>query len=191
MKLRTRALVTTMFARLLLADLFIHGIGGAKYDQVTDAICERFFGFQPPPHLTLTGTLRLPISHGSVPPDKAQQLRQALRSLRYHPEANLKLAALAESDRQRVSQLVEQKHTWVHTTKTAANAVVRNHHIVSSNTALAAWTAPQREQLEAELSSTLRQLRASQLLESREYPFCLFPREQLRIFLLDFSSRMA
>ncbi len=190
-KLRTRALVTTMFARLLLADVFIHGVGGAKYDQVTNAICERFFGFQPPPHLTLTGTLRLPISHESVPPDKARQLQQALRNLRYHPEANLELAALAEGDRQRVSQLLEQKHTWVHTTKTADNGATRHRHIVSSNTALAAWTAPQREQLEAELSDSLRQLRANQLLESREYPFCLFPREQLRIFLLDFLSKMA
>ena len=78
-KFRTRALATTMFARLLLADVFIHGIGGAKYDQVTDSICERFIGFQPPPHLTLTGTLRLPITHKSIPPDRVTQLRQALR----------------------------------------------------------------------------------------------------------------
>src|SRR5207248_3303699 len=32
-KLRTRALLTTMSARVLLGDLFVHGIGGAKYDQ--------------------------------------------------------------------------------------------------------------------------------------------------------------
>ena len=35
-KLRTRALTTTLFARLVLSDMFLHGIGGAKYDQVTD-----------------------------------------------------------------------------------------------------------------------------------------------------------
>ena len=29
-KLRTRALTTTLFARLVLSDLFLHGIGGAK-----------------------------------------------------------------------------------------------------------------------------------------------------------------
>ena len=37
-KLRPRALVTTMYARLVLSDLFLHGIGGAKYDQLTDLI---------------------------------------------------------------------------------------------------------------------------------------------------------
>ena len=34
-KLRSRALTTTMFVRLFLADAFLHGIGGAKYDEVT------------------------------------------------------------------------------------------------------------------------------------------------------------
>jgi hypothetical protein len=37
-KIRPRALMTTMYARLVLSDLFIHGIGGAKYDEVTDNI---------------------------------------------------------------------------------------------------------------------------------------------------------
>ena len=189
-KLRTRALLTTMFARLLLADIFIHGIGGAKYDQVTDAICERFFGFRPPPYLTLTGTLRLPIPHVSIPPDQGRRLRQALRDLRYHPESNLQLDTLAETDRQQAARLVEQKRSWVKTTKTASNAAERHRQIESSNAALSVWTAPQREQLEAALSASERHLRANHLLESREYPFCLFPRELLHNFFLDFSSRM-
>lgn len=190
-KIRTRALVTTMFARLMLADVFVHGVGGAKYDQVTDAICERFFGWTLPPYLTLSGTLRLPVAHEAVSPDRGRQLQQALRDLRYHPESALVLATLSESDRQQVSQLLQQKQSWLQTTKTAANAAERHRHIVSSNEALATWTAPQRNQLEAELNSWLHRLRANQVLESREYPFCLFPREQLRGFLLDFSSRMA
>ena len=37
-RLRTRALTTTMFARYLLGDLFVHGIGGAKYDELGDEI---------------------------------------------------------------------------------------------------------------------------------------------------------
>ena len=51
-KVRTRALTTTLFARLFLADLFIHGIGGAKYDELTDAILRRFYGFEPPRFLS-------------------------------------------------------------------------------------------------------------------------------------------
>jgi len=47
-RLRPRALTTTMFARLLLADLFVHGIGGAKYDELTDEIIAEFFGLEQP-----------------------------------------------------------------------------------------------------------------------------------------------
>ena len=47
-RLRTRALTTTLFSRFLLGDLFIHGIGGAKYDELGDEIARRFFGIEPP-----------------------------------------------------------------------------------------------------------------------------------------------
>ena len=60
-EIRPRALITTMYARLFLSDLFIHGIGGAKYDELTDAIIRRFFGIEPPAYMTVTGTVRLPI----------------------------------------------------------------------------------------------------------------------------------
>ncbi len=60
-KIRSRALLTTLWARLALGDLFIHGIGGAKYDEVTNLLMERFFGVEPPAFLVLSGTLYLPI----------------------------------------------------------------------------------------------------------------------------------
>ncbi len=61
-KLRPRALLTTLFARLLLGDQFVHGIGGAKYDQLTDALLERFCGVAPPAFITATATVRLPLA---------------------------------------------------------------------------------------------------------------------------------
>ena len=42
-KIRSRALTNTLYARLFLGDLFIHGIGGGKYDEVTDAIIRRYY----------------------------------------------------------------------------------------------------------------------------------------------------
>ncbi len=60
-KLRTRALLTTLFGRLLLSDLFMHGIGGGKYDELTDLLIARFFGLEPPGFLVLSGTLHLPV----------------------------------------------------------------------------------------------------------------------------------
>ena len=85
-RLRTRALITTMAARLLLGDLFIHGIGGAKYDQLTDRIIAQFFGFEPPGYMVVSGTLQLPISRPAVATESVQQLRQRIRELEFHPE---------------------------------------------------------------------------------------------------------
>ena len=41
-------LTLTLFTRLGFADGFIHGIGGGKYDEVTDDIVRRFFRLDPP-----------------------------------------------------------------------------------------------------------------------------------------------
>src|SRR5205807_9175637 len=75
-KLRTRALTTTLWARLALGDLFIHGLGGAKYDQLTDALIERFFGLTPPAFLTVSGTLYLPVERPEVSESDVRRLDQ-------------------------------------------------------------------------------------------------------------------
>ncbi len=182
-KIRTRALITTLYARLLLADTFIHGIGGAKYDQVTDALCLRFFGVALPSFVTLSGTLRLPIEHVGVSPTRFSELRQTLRSMRYHPERFVRELGLDSRGQSQVEFWVEQKKHWVQTTKTKSNAGERHAQIRAANEALQAWLEPQRQQLEQRLAVTVAQTRTNKLLESREYPFCLFPRKILRNFL--------
>jgi len=185
-KLRTRALTTTLFVRLLLADLFIHGIGGSKYDQVTEEVCERFFGICLPSHVTLSGTLRLPITHPSVPPNYGRQLRQQLRDLKYHPENHLAGPAQRSKSKRQIEQWIAKKRSAVQTAKTPANAAERHQHITAANSALQETLAPMRVELEQALASTINQIRVNQLLESRDFPFCLFPQELLRHFLLDF-----
>ena len=62
-KIRSRALITTLWSRLVLSDLFLHGIGGGKYDQVTNALIAEFFGLEPLRFMVLSATLHLPIAH--------------------------------------------------------------------------------------------------------------------------------
>jgi hypothetical protein len=64
LRISPRAMTLTLFARLLLADLFVHGIGGGRYDQVTDLLIGKFFGIAPPPFSVATGTLYHPWSAG-------------------------------------------------------------------------------------------------------------------------------
>jgi hypothetical protein len=59
-RLSPRALTLTLFVRLMIADQFVHGIGGARYDRVTDQIIARHFGIEPPHFSVTTATLFFP-----------------------------------------------------------------------------------------------------------------------------------
>jgi hypothetical protein len=55
-----RALTLTTFLRLLVVDQFVHGIGGGRYDQVTDRLLVSHFQIDPPRFAIATGTLYFP-----------------------------------------------------------------------------------------------------------------------------------
>ncbi len=63
-RLAPRALTLTTFLRLLVCDQFVHGIGGGRYDQVTDRIMAGFFGIDPPRFAVATATLFFPEALG-------------------------------------------------------------------------------------------------------------------------------
>jgi hypothetical protein len=185
-KLRSRALITTMFTRLIVADLFLHGIGGAKYDEATDTIAARFFGAAPPAFAALSGTLRLPIPHPPSEGKTAEQLRGVLRELAYHPERVLATAAFANGERRAADALVASKLRWLETEKTAQNAAERHAGIVAANAGLQPFLAEERQRLERQIDASLQRSRANRVLDSREFAFCLFPSRSLTNFFLDF-----
>lgn len=172
-KLRTRALTTTLFARMILGDLFLHGIGGAKYDEVTDDLSRRLWGCSPPDYLTLSATLQLPIEHPRVRQEELRETQQAIRNCRWSPETLLdsKYASCAA---------VLSKRRWIDTPITPANARQRHQAIEAANAEIRPLIAPIQSRLESRLEKLEAQHRATNLLESREYAFCLFPAESLR-----------
>ncbi|HTL28257.1 MAG TPA: hypothetical protein VL282_03510, partial [Tepidisphaeraceae bacterium] len=64
MRLAPRALTLTMFLRLAVVDQFVHGIGGGRYDQVTDRLIELHFEIEAPRFAVTTGTLIFPQAVG-------------------------------------------------------------------------------------------------------------------------------
>lgn len=60
LRLAPRALTLTLFLRLFLADQFVHGIGGGRYDQVLDSLIARYFNMEPPRFSVATATLFFP-----------------------------------------------------------------------------------------------------------------------------------
>ena len=186
LKLRSRALITTMFARLAVADLFIHGIGGAKYDEATDAICVRHFGTAPPAFAAISGTLRLPIARAAGGGESATALRQRLRDLTYHPEHAIDLANGSAANG--AATLVAAKRHWLAMAKSPGNAAQRHHEIVAANDALQPYVGDVRASLERQVAEANERSRSNRVLNSREYAACLFPRKLLEQFLLDFPA---
>jgi hypothetical protein len=66
--------------------LFVHGIGGAKYDRITDRIIERYYGMAPPAFACVSATLRLPLPSRPIEPCALLEARRKLRDIRYNPD---------------------------------------------------------------------------------------------------------
>jgi hypothetical protein len=59
-RLAPRALTLTTFIRLCIADNFVHGIGGGRYDQVSDDLMRDYFKIEPPAFSVTTATMVFP-----------------------------------------------------------------------------------------------------------------------------------
>jgi hypothetical protein len=181
-KIRSRALITTLWARLVLGDLFVHGIGGAKYDQVTDAIMQRFFKLAPPGFMVISATLRLPVEQPRATDDDARELQRNLRDLTYHPEKHLLTSGLSPSLASEYVKAIADKSRWIETPQTPQNAKTRCGAIRRANEMLQPCLAAERTKLEHLQTRLSQDLRAKSILSWREYAFCLFPEEYLRNF---------
>lgn len=181
-RLRPRALLTTLYARLLLADLFLHGIGGGMYDQVTDQFCRRLWGTLPVPFATLTATCRLPIAHEVATEEDVRMLDQRLRDAWFHPDRYVTGMGGA------VQELVERKRDLVDMQLPRGTRLARHRGIASVNEQLRERLVELRERWLAERARLVAAARRHSLLASREYAFCLHPVDELRRVLLELSS---
>jgi hypothetical protein len=187
LRLRPRAIVTTMVARLLVADVFVHGIGGSAYDQITDAIVRRLTGCDPPRHAVVSGTMRLPIdrlfpeSADGDPAAKLAALHRELRDLEFHPERHLQPIGEQPED---ARELVQQKLRWIETYPTATLARRRCREIRAANDRMQFYTQRLRDDLLARVGPLATAMKARKILESREFPWCFFPEKALKTFLL-------
>ena len=169
--IRPRALANTMFCRLVLSDLFLHGIGGAKYDQLNDAIIEHFFDLAPPGFITLTATKKLPIQHDQVTQADITRIDRMLRELRFHPE-NQDFESDSES-----SDVIQRKREWISRELPKRERLERHRAIEECNHLLQQYVEPERQNLLKQRNDLAGKVRNSQILGSREYSFCLFPIE--------------
>lgn len=177
-KLRPRALMTTLAMRMCVASVFVHGIGGAKYDQMTDRIISSFFHRPPPKIIVATATERLFESFAGPPiAEPMIALKTKLRQFRWNPERliepRLDAADLLIRKRQLIATQGENPH----------DRTVRHERIQVVNTQLRALLAPAVAEWTAQLEDLSNRRPRDQSLRSREYSSVLFPAERIvRLF---------
>jgi hypothetical protein len=102
LRLSPRALTLTIFLRLLVCDLFVHGIGGGRYDQVADRIIANHFNLAPPRFAVATLTLFPPQAIGRTRTCTSCLVQEGHR-VRHQAMGSVKqahLRAIAEAPRQ-------------------------------------------------------------------------------------------
>ncbi len=168
-RLRTRALTTTMFCRYLLGDLFIHGIGGAKYDELGDSIARRFFGIEPPDFLTLSLTAWLRLPDRTATSTELAIVLRSLRELDYNPDRHL-----SEPVSDRVRTLInEKRETVARECSTRRDRIARFREIRAINDALRESLQERRVSMQVRKSQLLTELEWNRLAHGREYAFVL------------------
>ena len=179
-KIRTRALTTTIFTRLCLTELFIHGLGGARYDELTDEIVRRFFGLEPPKFLTLTGTLHLPVRRHRDTGVQPHELERLQRDLTYNPDRHL-AAQIAHAGE--VASLVEAKrHAIASQPGTSGERRGRFERIRQINEQLGRFVEASRADAARRMEMIRTDLAANEILQGRDWAFCAYPADTLREF---------
>ncbi|GAG44924.1 unnamed protein product [marine sediment metagenome] len=170
----------TLWARLLLADLFIHGIGGAKYDRISDAIMADYYGVRPPHMACVSATFLMDLPTRAATAESVRRLRHGLRDLEYNPQRHLQpgpdLEPLIERRGQAVRRSIEVRESQPGN-RTARSAAFRDiREISASMLALRQGVAKARR---AELAQALRDLKENEITRGREYFFALHSRKRL------------
>ncbi len=175
-RIRTRALTTTMFARLLLGDLFVHGIGGAKYDELGDEVVRRFFGIEPPEYLTLSMTLWLGLPSESADPEDLHFVDHEIRDLTFNPDRHLEEPPNASTQ----ALVAAKKKAIAAPQETRKQRVARYFEIRRINEALSQAVQAQQAPLKQRRSHLAHALQQQQLARGREFAFVLHGRDRLQ-----------
>jgi len=183
-RLRTRALTTTMFCRYLLGDLFIHGIGGAKYDKLGDSIARRFFGIEPPEFLTLSLTAWLGLPEQTATSSELATLERGLRDLVYNPDRHL-----SEPLSPQVRNLINEKREAIaRESSTRPERIARFRAIRAINEVLQELVREPLHSLQVRRSQVLAGLEWNRLAAGREYAFVLHSAQRLHKSMMGLGS---
>ncbi|MBE3583462.1 MAG: hypothetical protein IMX01_05050 [Limnochordaceae bacterium] len=180
-QVRPKALTLTLFARRYLADLFVHGVGGGQYDQVTEQVAVELDRTPLAPMAVVSFTSHLPIEHQTGVEEQYRRLQWLRRDLRYNPQRHLE--RLHDGNLREIAERWAQEKERLITALAAAptrRARRRVHRQLTELTRrLARLFEADRESCDQQLAALAVELRRKEIATEREYPFFLYDPAQL------------
>jgi hypothetical protein len=177
-KIRPKAIVNTMYSRMFFSDLFIHGVGGAKYDLITDEIIRAFFGIEPPGYAIITATLHLPYKSLNVSSEDVRRLKHVIKDMNYNPERYASGKIMEDAE---MKSMVKEKKKLINTEMHNSEERRRTfNRLKQINSLMKEKIGPLVQMKEKETEDIEKKLRYNFIVMNREYPFCIYPESMLR-----------
>ncbi len=179
--LRPKAVPLTLFTRLFLADWFVHGLGGAAYEPVTDHIISNYYHFEPPAFGVATCTITLNTQNQPTSPKgPVAQLTRRLRDIRHNPEKYIDQATLKTPA---VESLIASKRQLVaRATDRALPPDARNSayaSLAAVNKQLFEYARTAAKKTEQRIALSQKNALSKKVADYREFFFGLFPQQRL------------
>ncbi|MHC4647204.1 MAG: v-SNARE N-terminal domain-containing protein [Planctomycetota bacterium] len=180
-RLRPKAVSLTLFVRLFLLDWFVHGVGGARYEYVTDYVLEHYYGMKGLNFGVATVTATLP---GLIGADRGKgplaQLRRQRWYVKHNPE---RLIEGPLRDKAPVKSLIAAKKRLVQSAndQSLPGEARRSARVSISevNRKLLQLAGSVVDKLDEEIELAERCALSNRVRDYREFFFGLFPREDL------------
>lgn len=189
--LRPKAVALTLFVRMALADWFVHGVGGARYESITDYLLTHYYAKRPPHFALATCTMTLAGDRtASQSAEKVSDLQHGLRAIECHPERHIPTSVLQSEP---VASLVREKWKVVNEANDRRLPPARRKSawtaVGAANKALLPYAGPAVDRLRQRLLGAEYRRRSERVRRCRDYFFGLFPESQLRALAgsVDFS----
>ncbi len=184
-KVRPKAIANTMYSRMFFSDLFIHGIGGAKYDLITDEIVREFFGVEPPGYATISATLHLPYKPLDVSKEDVKTLKHVIKDMGYNPDRYASDKIMEGSEMK--SMLREKKELIAKESHDAKEKHLTFDRLKQLNGLMKEKISPLIKEKEMEIEDLEKRVKYNSTVTNREYPFCIYPESMLEeLFKLNY-----
>ena len=184
-KVRPKAIANTMYSRMFFSDLFIHGIGGAKYDLITDEIVREFFGVEPPEYATISATLHLPYKPLDASKEDVHALKHVIKDMGYNPDRYASDKIMEGSEME--SMLREKKGLIAKESHDAKEKHLTFDRLKQLNSLMKEKISPLIKEKKREMADLEKKLIHNSIVTNREYPFCIYPESMLgELFKLNY-----